>query len=162
MTTMSEPERQVTPGDGRGSTGNWTTPAVAALLALVVGFGLGWLVFGNDSPDVPSDVESLVDAYNQAWSDGDGETAVSLMTTGARFVSDRYVAEGGISGDELVTHIEVSPTSSLEFGKIESVTGDLPYVVVTPGKLGTNEGIAVSYIVEEQGELKIAAASWFD
>ena len=46
--------------------------------------------------------------------------------------------------------------------KIDSITGDLPYLVVSRGSVGDREGIGVFYIAEEAGELKVAFNSWHD
>jgi len=77
-------------------------------------------------------------------------------------VADNYVSEGGISGDALATHIETSPTGLIELGDVESITGGPPDVVVRRGKVSTRDAIGVTYLVEDGGELKIAAHSWFD
>lgn len=161
MAATDNPTREIQ--DSRKEiVASWTRPVLAALVVLVVGFSIGALAFRDSGPDVPSDVQTLVDEYNQAWLDGDGAGAVSLMTDGARFVSDQYVAEGGISGDALIAHIDTAPVSAIEFNDIDKITGERPYVVVSTGKVGTVDGIGVMHIVEEAGELKIAFTAWLE
>ena len=159
MATVDEGRHEVTAPRTMSPT-NWSTLAVAALVALVVGFGIGWLAFRDTG--VPSDVEQLVEDYEQAWLEGDGARAVGYMTSDARFVSPRYVAAGGVSGDDLATHISTSPVGGLEFKGIEHVVGETPYVVVTTGSFANRDGIGVYYIVEEAGELKIAHNAYHD
>lgn len=159
MATVGESRSAV--GVGRtADPASWTMRALAVLAALLVGVGVGWLLFRDAG--VPSDVEQLVEDYERAWLDGDGDRAIEYMTDGARFVSPRYVAAGGISGDELATHISTSPVAGLEFRGIESVVGDSPYVVVTTGSFAGRDGIGVYYIVDEDGELRIAHNNWHD
>jgi hypothetical protein len=133
---------------------------LSLVLAVLVGFGLGWLVFRDTGVDVPSDVDQLIDDYQAAWEANDGELAVSYMTLGAAHVS-AYTGLEGFSGDELVSFIDSSGEIEFTNGEYVGVFGDLPYIVVKAQTVEGDSGHSVFHIVDRGGELKIANQTWY-
>ena len=139
-----------------------TSMAVAALiglLAAVVGFGAGWLAFGESGPGGPSEVREVADEYRAAWVANDGQAAVAMMDRGALFYSD-FVPDG-ITGERLVRHIETVPTAFIADLEIIRVEGDGPYLVVLEAKDQPGD-YSVIHIEERNEELKIVDHIWLD
>lgn len=133
--------------------------AILGVLALLVGFGVGWLAFRDTGVNVPADVETLVDDYRDAWVAHDGDAAVALMEDGAYFYS--FAVPQGVTGDALAKHINTiseGPASQLE---ITAVEGDGPWLVVSTGD-GSPGDFSVVHVADRGGELKILNHIWLD
>lgn len=133
---------------------------LAVVLAALVGFGVGWLVFRDTGVDVPSDVRELLDDYQAAWEAHDGDLAVSYMTEGAAHIS-AFTGPEGFSGDRLASFIDGAGTFTVEDNEYVWVLGDEPYLVARSQTAGGDPGLSVFQIVERDGVLKIADQNWF-
>jgi len=162
MTTTIERKTRAVPPTRPTATdsGRRMTRVVAmGLLALLIGFGAGWLAFGNTGT-TPTAVEDVVIANRDAWVANDGEAAVATMAPTARFYSS-FVPRG-VTGDLLVNHINNSPTAFIGDLEITEVVGDGPYVVILTNTQTDNGDYSVSYVEEIGGEFKITGHIWFD
>lgn len=161
MATMT-PER--TRGDERPTTvveGRRTGFVVLAIVAAaLLGFGLGWAVFRDTGTDVPADVDTLLDDYVDAWNAADGEAAVALMAPGARFYSTTLIADEGLTGDDLVDHINGFGENQI-LQTSRTVVGDGPYLVVSDDRAGIMDGTSAIFVVDVDGELLIGGHHWF-
>ncbi len=164
MAITHEPERMDVAPDKelghdvpRGRRGGFRMLAV--LLAALVGFGLGWLVFDDSGVDVPSEVDAVLDDYRSAWNSADGELAVGFMTADGVHISSGY--PGGVSGDRLIGVIDNVYLSGVRNIEYVSVSGDSPYLVVMSATAFGYDGYSVFHMVEEAGELKIARHTWY-
>lgn len=148
---------------------------------LTVLFGMGMLVLGlaggwwlaSDGDDagtwggeiddaVLDEIDALLDDYWAAWDAGDGEAVVALMATDGWF-SSSYTAEGGNSGDALVSYVnrydnleftQVGPTTVIESLAGYEVVGAERVDEYTPEPLWALDHYV---IVEEDGQLRIAS-----
>ena len=152
-TRMDEPRT----GSDRPRTG---FVVLAIVMAALLGFGFGWMVFRDTGTDVPDDVEELLDAYVDAWNEPDGEAAVALMTRDARFYSSIATPVAGLTGEDLVDHIDRFAQDSIARGSI-TVVGDGPYLVVSEDRAGSYDGTSVVLVVDVDGELLIDGHHWF-
>lgn len=156
-TTASEATTIERTGRHRHST---MTVFISVVVAALVGFGLGWLAFGDSGTDVPSEVEELVDAYVAAWNETDGDAAVALLGGDGVHYSGN---DEGVSGDELAVAIDNLPaTDQFTDFEIESVSGDNPWLVVSSGSAFGRDGYSVFHIEEVAGEYTILIHHWFD
>ena len=130
---------------------------LSVLLAALIGFGVGWLVFRDTGVDVPSDIDVLLEDYHEAWAAHDGDAVVDLMTAGG-IVS--LAGQEGASGELLATFVSESPTLSVEDGDILGVFGDTNQVVVKSATVGSIEGFSVFHIVDQFGVPRIAYHVW--
>lgn len=132
-----------------------------AVLAALVGFGIGWLVFRDTGVDVPSDVESLLDDAIVAWDQGDGEGILDFYgPTGVHISSGTGPA--GVSGEELATYVNRMPLNSVEDSEIIAVHGDTPYVVIQTARVVDRDGFSVFVIDEDAGQLLIRSHTWYE
>ena len=133
-----------------------TFMGLGVVLAALVGFGFGWMVFRDSGGvDLPSDVDQLLVDYRDAWINGDGDAAVALMTAGGVHVSPT-TPPGGVSGDALAAAIDSGPLA-LTDAETLAVWGDPPYLVIQTDQVAGLTGYSVFEIAEELGELKIAS-----
>lgn len=134
---------------------------VAFVLVGLLGFGLGWLAFRDTGSDVPDEIDQLLEDFNAAWNEGDGDAALAVMAPGGRHY---YRAlRSGVSGDELVSMIaRLGVNNQFRDFELESVIGDDPYVVVQRGTVYGTDGFSVFHITEVDGELRIAMHYWVD
>lgn len=156
-TRVEEPSTTVTTESPRRRTGFVVLAIVAAAL---LGFGLGWAVFRDTGTSVPDDIEALLDDYTDAWNAADGEAAVALMTPGARFYSSAFMPNEGLTGDELVDHINGLRPDEIADGD-RTVVGDGPYMVVSDASPTGFDGTSVIYVVEVGDTLMIAGHHWY-
>jgi len=152
------PDEDLTHGVVRARSSVYVIMAV--VLAALIGFGVGWLVFRDSGVDVPSEVRELVDGYELATNNADGDAAVEFMTAGGVHVSGGTPA-GGLSGDDLADFIDAVPTGLVVDSEYVGVFGDTPYIVVRSATAGFQDGYSVFPIVNEFGELKIASHTWY-
>lgn len=155
---------------GRTSSRNGFYVGLAIVLTAVVAFGVGWLVSPDSGVDVPSEVSAVVDGYETAWQNADGQAAVGFMSAGGvsfaaggnapGMVPWGATGSGGLTGDELASYID-STVVSLRDGEVIGVFGDEPYVLVKSHAAlgGIYESYTVYVLVEEFGDLKIATHS---
>lgn len=158
MTSTMESERKdfvaepVDLGKAKGRSPFFTIFAV--VLAALVGFGVGWLVFRDSGTDVPSEVSDVLDGYLDAWNAHDGDAAVAYMTSGGVHVSD---FTPGASGEELASAIDASVAFRITDVETLEVYGDNPYFVIQSGDLGGDLVYSAFVMREQFGELKIQA-----
>ncbi len=79
--------------------------AVVAVLAAILGIGLGWMVGPADRDGVPADVREFERAWLEAWNAADGDAVLALSLPGGRHYCPATGA-AGVSGDELVAFVE--------------------------------------------------------
>jgi hypothetical protein len=168
MATLTEqriPEsRPGAPNEGRDRRRMPLVVALGVVVALVVGFGIGWLVFRDTGADVPADVEELIEAYETAWDELDGDAVAAVMAPNARHHSpasrNPLVPRDGATSDELASLFAIGREDQLDL-EIDRVYGDLPYVVVSTGSAYGDEGISITYVGLVDGELLILDHFWF-
>ena len=157
-TRVEEPSTTVTSGSERRRTG---FVVLAIVVALALGFGLGWAIFRDTGTDVPDGIEALLDDYTDAWNEPNGDAAVALMTPGARFYSSAFMSAEGLAGDDLIDHINgFGPNGITVDGEI-TVVGDGPYTVVSERSPVGYDGFSVVFVREVDGELLIAGHHWY-
>lgn len=156
-TRVEEPSTTVTTVSDRRRTG---FVVLAIVVALALGFGLGWAVFRDTGTDVPDGIEALLDEYTDAWNEPNGEAAVALMTTSARFYSSAFMPAEGLAGDDLVDHINGLRPDGIAAGEM-TVVGDGPYMVVSETSPVGFDGMSVIFVREIGDELLIAGHHWF-
>ncbi|MDH3294570.1 MAG: hypothetical protein OER95_09660 [Acidimicrobiia bacterium] len=130
---------------------------LAVLIAALVGFGIGWLVFRDSGGvDLPTDVDQLLDDYTTAWTEGDGDAAVALMIEGGIHISQETEL-AGVSGDTLARAINVVRVN-IENVETVAVWGELPYMVVAQSAdVRGQPTISVYEITEQSGEPRIVS-----
>ncbi len=136
-----------------------STLSIMGILALLVGFGFGWLAFRDTGVNVPADVQTLVDANKDAWVARDGAAAVELMEDGAYFYS--WAAPEGLTGEALANHIDATIPGFVSELEIIAVEGDGPWLVVSTSD-GTPGDFSVLHVADRGGELKILDHIWLD
>ncbi len=134
---------------------------MALILAALVGFGGGWLVFNDTGVDVPSEVSDVLDGYILAWNTGDGAAAAGYMTIDGVHISS--AVPDGLSPAILAIAIDALPPGTfVEDVEYISVSGDTEYVVVQSGTTPNGDGYSVFRLVNVGDELKIAVHTWYD
>lgn len=98
---QSERMEVAAPHGGRHRSGI----VAAAILAAILGFGLGWMVGPADRDHVPADIREFERAWLEAWNAADGEAVLALALPGGRHFCPATGA-AGVSGDELVAFVE--------------------------------------------------------
>ena len=134
---------------------SWLSVAVVALVAALVGLGVGYLLFDTDAGDeVPAEVETLLADYWAAAAAGDGEAVVALLTDDAAFF------RWELPEQESDLREAIAGWSSLAVRRIgDPVVVDKPgsYVIAQRGSLAADEILYLIRTAEEDGELKIDA-----
>ena len=160
MATMT-PERtrldEPRTGSDRPRTG---FVVLAIVMAALLGFGFGWMVFRDTGTDVPDGIEALMDEYTDAWNEPNGEAAVALMTPGARFYSSTVTPAEGVAGVDLVDHINRFRPNGITGDGEMTVVGDGPYMVVSDRSPVGYDGFSVVFVRDVGGELLIAGHHW--
>ena len=136
-----------------------STLSIVGVLALLIGFGVGWLAFRDTGVNVPANVETLIDDYSAAWIANDGDAAVAFMEDGAYFYND--AVPEGLTGEALADAIDTTPTWIVSQLEITAVEGDGPWLVITRGD-GTPGDFSVAHVADRDGELKILNHIWLD
>ena len=136
-----------------------STLSIMGILALVVGFGVGWLAFRDTGVKAPAEVQTLVDGYRDAWVARDGEAAVAMMDDGAHFYS--WANPQGVTGEALADHIDTTFPGFVAQLEITAVEGDGPWLVVSTSD-GTPGDFSVVHVADRGGELKILDHIWLD
>ena len=117
---MSTPEttEDLAPQQGSKEHHTGLLVSLAAVLAAVLGIGAGWLLFADGSPlasdeavrapshtsaEVQAEATTLLNDFWAAWTNGETDQLMSLMTADGAFVDVRdcygaTVAEGGVAG----------------------------------------------------------------
>ena len=133
--------------------GSWLSVAVVALVAALVGLGVGYLLFDTDAGDeVPAEVETLLADYWAAA--GDGDAVVALLTDDAAFF------RWELPEQESDLREAIAGWSSLAVRRIgDPVVVDKSgsYVIAQRGSLAADEILYLVRTAEENGELKIDA-----
>lgn len=150
---------------------SWWVTALIGLLALALGIGVGYWLFGTDdegaAQDVPADVEQLIDDWLVAWGEGDMDAILSLMTANARFDS-MEVDDPSPAG--FVSRMTPMMKESKNYEVVDVIVRDsmhsgAPYEVAyefragfddLPMTLGEGHGLELLLLVEDDGVLKIA------
>ena len=132
---------------------SWLSVAVVALVAALVGLGVGYLLFDTDAGDeVPAEVETLLADYWAAA--GDGDAVVALLTDDAAFF------RWELPEQESDLREAIAGWSSLAVRRIgDPVVVDKPgsYVIAQRGSLAADEILYLIRTAEEDGELKMDA-----
>ncbi len=136
-----------------------STLSIMGVLALLIGFGVGWLAFRDTGVNVPADVETLMDDYSAAWIARDGDAAVAFMEDGAYFYS--FAFPQGLTGDALADSIDVTLTGIVSQLEITAVEGDGPWLVISTSD-GLPGDFSVAHVADRGGELKIINHIWLD
>jgi hypothetical protein len=153
------PDQKVT---GHAVSGhNIAYRVMALVLAALVGFGIGWLVFNDSGVDVPSEVSDVLDGYTSAWNNGDGAAAAGYMTMDGVH-SSSFVPDGLAPEDLAIAIDNLAPGVFVEDVKYVSVSGDTEYVVVQSGTTPNGDGYSVFRLVHVGDELKIAVHAYYD
>ncbi len=162
--TMQTLERK--PREAAARPSRWPTIALIVLLVMGVGLGTWWLV--DEYTGVDREIELLLEDYSAAWTAGDGEAALALMTSTGRHYS--VMASQGVSGEELAAFVR---TLHGRYGARFEPTGDpvivesgISYLVMQPGRIssdGEDPDLGFSYyrVIRTDGELRIARHEWF-
>lgn len=161
MTFEQDPPRQTE--DAAGRRRGRQLVVMVVVLAVIVGFGLGWLI-GMDRADVASDdVRELHAEWVAAWNAEDGDALVSLMLPGGRHYCPA-TGDAGVSGDELaafvergwqMTDVEIVSVARSPASAIMGHEGH-DYVVVTEFTLNGRPGyLSVLHLVGREGLLRV-------
>lgn len=139
---------------------NWAIASVFVLLAALVGFGAGWLVFRDAGTDVPSEVQELLDDYTAAWNEADGSAAAEMLAVGGA-VFGPSIPDEGLSGEAFAAFVDGLPGGADFISNLEylGVFGDAPYVVVASATVRGSVDAdihEVFHVIDELGTLKIA------
>lgn len=147
-----------------------TTNRILLITAIVLGLlAIGfaaWAVYGlNTEPDnaVSTEIQSLVDDYEAAWNNYDGDAFLALVTDDFR---------GDYGSGEIGAAYQASEINymlgnydwSIERIGDPTMSGDGPWYVVTTQRLtnttGTSHGVSVLTVVDDGGMLRIAEHLW--
>ncbi len=142
----------------------WPIVALAVLVVAVLGLGTWWLV--DEYTGVDRQIEVLLDDYLQAWSEGDGEALLAVMTPMGRHVSDGTASEG-LYGEELATFVEsIDAVYDFEMeplGDPVILGGPSFYQVVQPARGSlTGTGFNFYHIMNTSDGLRILYHEWLD
>ena len=133
--------------------------AVAAALVLPLTF-IG-CSDDDSSSTVPDDVETLLDAYTQAWTDHDGEAFLAVVTDDYRQISDN----GELDATEQAAGIQAGASFNFtaEAQGDQIGAGDGPYYVAQGNLLKGGGfpddgvvGISTFTVVDDGGTLKVS------
>ena len=126
--------------------------ATALVAALLVGVLTGYLLWGTDDNTDPATVDAvatggteltarqeqmidLLDAYEEAWQNGDGEAVAAMFTENGMvtMLGTELPVESGVLAD----HVTASPATTLDVLEPHLVDGNRVFNFHTSGASGT-------------------------